>query len=163
MAATGGMLNSYAMVGQSAIDLWQQNVEPVGVTLIAYAFARIGAVDEIRRLIGLYRGQPLSFDAALLARVPIGRDHEGYWADIPAMPARSPRYNPLAAATPATRVRVAGAFPWLRQGWTLLEDDRRVPMQRLAKLAGHLRPSLFTTLTKDAGDELAALLAKGEL
>ncbi len=145
--------------------------DPVLGALAAYAYARAGAVDEIRRLVYFYseHKQPAPFDAVLLARLPIKRDALGYTADVPAVAERPPRSQIESnrgwtyQATRPAEVRVAGSFPWLRQGWTLLEDDFRPEFRKLARFAGELRPGVVTTLAPHAGEELAALVDKGDI
>lgn len=148
-----------------------KHADPVLGVLAAYAYARAGAVDEIRRLVYFYseHQQPAPFDAVLLARLPIKRDKLGYSADVAPVAERAPRSQIESArswtyrATPAAHIRVAGGFPWMRQGWTLLEDDFRPELRRLARFAGELRPGVVTTLAPQAGQELAALVRKGEV
>jgi hypothetical protein len=94
---------------------------------------------------------------------------DGPWliAEIPAVPEREARneteakYNFTRQATPGGRVPVAGGFPWLRQGWPLVEDRRE--FRNLAPFADKLRPSVFTTLNPRRGRELAELIRRGEL
>jgi hypothetical protein len=167
-AATGGALTDpYEM---AAVLRDHKHDDPVLGALAAYAYARAGAVDEIRRMTYFYgaNSQPAPFDAVLLARVQIKRDRFGYMASIPAVPRREWRTDAerhrewTFEATPAISVRVAGGFPWLRQGWALLEDDFRPEFRRLARFTSGLRPSVFTTLEPRAGEELASLVSKGD-
>jgi hypothetical protein len=148
-----------------------KHTDPVLGAMAAYAYARAGAVEEIRRLTYFYaqHDQPAPFDAVLLARVPIKRDGLGYLAQIPAVAGREPRSDIEKSrgftyrATPAGSVWVAGSFPWLRQGWALLEDDFRPEFRKLARFATQLRPSVFTTFTPDAGEEIAKLVREGKV
>lgn len=168
-AATGSLLTDPFELAAKLRD--GKHDDPVLGALAAYAYARAGAIDEVRRTTFFYGyySQPAPFDAVLLARVPIERDAAGYWAAIPAVPARdcrSPSERTRAwtyEATPPIRVRVGGGFPWLRQGWALLEDDFRPEFRKLFRYAGALRPSTFTTLAPEAGEELASKLKRGEL
>jgi hypothetical protein len=61
---------------------------------------------------------------------------------------------------------VAGGFPWLRQGWALL-DAVSLPVHggliELAQTRGILRPFPFTTLAPDAGYRLAELITSGKV
>jgi len=148
-----------------------KHTDPVLGALAAYAYARAGAVDEIRRLVYFYseHNQPAPFDAVLLARLTIRRDNLGYSAHVAPVAERAPRSQIESErswtyrATRAAQVRVAGGFPWLRQGWTLLEDDFRPEFRRLAEFAGELRPSVVTTLASQAGEKLAELVRKGDI
>ncbi len=143
--------------------------DPVLGALAAYAYAQAGAIEDIRRTCFFYaeRSQPVPFDAALLARIPLERRGPNLIAHVPPVPERAPRNEAEAAAhytfgaTPAGTVDVAGAFPWLRQGWALLEDRRE--FQALSRFATSLLPSVFTTFHPRASQEVAALIRSGEL
>ena len=163
-AATGAPLGDLYKMAALLRD--GKHDDPVLGALAAYAYSRAGSVDDVRRTVYYYarNNQPAPFDAILLARVKIEQDEFGYTARIPAVPKRELRANEERGrawtyeATPAAQVRVAGGFPWLRQGWALLEDDFRPEFRRLAAFARELRPSVFTTLTPAAGEELARLV-----
>lgn len=149
----------------------QKHADPVLGALAAYAYARAGAIDDIRRLCDFYRqrGQPVPFDAVLLGRLRTVRDAEGLFALVPPVESRQPRTaleerRPWTyQTTPGGRVAVAGGFPWLRQGWALLEDDFRPEFRTLSRFAWGVRPGVFTTLNPAAGRELAAAISKGDL
>jgi hypothetical protein len=168
-AATGATLGDPYDLAAKLRDF--KHTDPVLGALAAYAYARAGAIQDIDRLVYFYaqRGQPAPFDAVLLARLEIDRDRHGYMARVPAVAARAPRSEVERSrtwtyqATPATPVRVAGGFPWFRQGWALLEDDFRDPFRKLAKFAPKLAPGIVTTLERKAGAELAELLRNGEI
>jgi hypothetical protein len=165
-AATNAVTNHFEL---AALLRREKHADPVLGALAAYAYARAGAIEDIRRTCSFYaeRGQPLPFDAALLARVPLTADGPWLIADIPAVAERKPhndteaKYGFTYEATPGGRVPVAGGFPWLRQGWALLEDRRE--FRELATFTEGLRPSVFTTLNPRRGRELAELIRKGEL
>jgi hypothetical protein len=148
----------------------QKHIDPVLGALASYAYARAGAIEDIRRLCYFYREhrQPLPFDAALLARVPIRPGKNGNWvAHIPKTRPREPRNSVeqrrafTYRATPAAEIEVAGHFPWLRQGWALLEDDFRPEFRRLAEFVPGLRPGLFSSFKRASGEALAALIEGG--
>ncbi len=167
-----------AAVGQDLGDPFElaaqlrdgKHADPVLGALASYAYARAGAIEDIRRLCYFYcyHNQPVPFDAVLLARVPIHRGDHGNWvAEIPATPERAP-YNATERlrdftfrATPPGSIEVAGHFPWLRQGWALLEDDFRPEFRRLAEFVPGLRPSLFSSFKREAGGALANLIEGG--
>jgi hypothetical protein len=166
-AATGGSLGDpYDLAARLRDD---KHDDPVLGALAAYAYARVGAIDEVRRMCAYYglNQQPAPFDAVLLARAPLVRDADGYICEIPAVAERLPRNNAekmrffTYQATPAVQVRVAGSCPWLRQGWALLEDDFRPEFRGLASLASGVRPDVFTTLTPLAGRDLADRIRRG--
>lgn len=166
-AATGGSLGDPYELAALLRD--NKHEDPVLGALAAYAYARVGAIDEVRRMCAFYNfnNQPAPFDAVLLARAPLVRDEEGYICHIPAVAERSPRNQAEVnraftyEATTAVPVRVAGSCPWLRQGWALLEDDFRPEMRSLAALATGVRPDMFTTLTPTTGRDLAARIRRG--
>lgn len=148
-----------------------KHTDPVLGALAAYAYARAGAIEEIRRLVYFYaeHDQPAPFDAVLLARVNVSRDGLGWIAHIPPVEERTPRSPEESRrswtyrSTPAANVRVAGGFPWLRQGWALLDDDFRPKFRELARFAPRVKPSFVTTLDAAEGSELAALIRNGEV
>lgn len=153
----------------AAILRYEKHADPVLGALAAYAYARAGAIEDIRRTCYFYaqRNQPLPFDAALLARIPLERQGPLLVAKVPAVPERAARNDAEARAgftwqaTPAAQVAVAGTFPWLRQGWALLEDRRG--FGELAQFTAGLRPSVFTTFDPRRGRELAEFIRRGEL
>ena len=55
---------------------------------------------------------------------------------------------------------VAGAFPWLRQGWSLLEDESpsELIIDGLTELQGELKASPFLTLTAKGGEDLKTMI-----
>jgi len=139
--------------------------------MAAYVYSRAGAFDEIRRLCYFYaqRRQPVPFDAVLLARLKVQRKRGGWIAKIPAVRLRSPKNEAEARrgftyrGTPSASVVVGGHFPWLRQGWSLLEDDFRRDFRRLSRFARGIRPSLFTSFTPDIGEYLADAIREGDV
>ena len=169
LAATGASFGDPYDLAAKLRDF--KHIDPVLGAVAAYAYARAGAIDEIRRLVYFYseHSQPAPFDVVLLARLAITRDELGLSAHVPAVPERAPRSQIehdrrwTYQSTPETQVRVAGGFPWLRQGWSLLEDDFRLEFRRLGRFAAQLGPSPVTTLKPEAGAELAALVRKGDV
>jgi hypothetical protein len=180
---TTGLL-AYRQAEYAAGLLWHfrqrfAHVNPLLGVIAAYLFDAAGDRDGIRRLASLYPedGQPVPFDVALLAGVPGRRGRDGVVRiDLPAVPARAPRTDEEASSFVDVRrfglfdarraVRdavVAGGFPWLRQGWSLLDLAALPVHPEVVALAGHLRPSLFTALGRDGGRRLAALIEQGEV
>jgi hypothetical protein len=168
-AATGQLLGQPYDVAAELRET--KHIDPVYGALAAYIYARASETDEIRRLLYFYGelGQPAPFDAVLLARVPVERGPWGWVARVPAVPARTPRSRIESErsftfeATPAIYVHIAGGFPWLRQGWALLEDDFRPSFRHLYRLAKGLVPSTFTTFRPAFGEQIRSLISKGEL
>lgn len=167
--ATGQLLGQPYDVAAKLREM--KHMDPVYGALASYLYARGSEIDEIRRLLYFYgkNGQPAPFDAVLLARIPITRSESGWSAHVPAVRERPPRSPTEAArgytfeATPAIDVSVAGGFPWLRQGWALLEDDFRPDFRKLYRFARHLAPSTFTTFVPEIGDEFQRLIVQGEI
>ena len=166
-AVTGGVSDPFKLATQLRE---RKHADPVLGALAAYAYARAGAIEDIRRLCHFYveEGQPVPFDAVLLARVPVQRVGLDLFAEIPSVSAREPR-NELEEeheysyrGTAGGLVTVAGSFPWLRQGWALLDDDFRTHFRRLSPFAQALLPTVFTTLSSNAGRELATKIRRGE-
>ncbi|MBR0850725.1 hypothetical protein JQ543_23490 [Bradyrhizobium diazoefficiens] len=168
-AATGQVLADPFDLAARLRD--QKHTNPVLGALAAYAYSRAGAIDDIRRLVYFYakHQQPAPFDAVLLARAPIVAGEHGFVCEVPAVEARDPLNDAERArawthqATPSAVISVGGSFPWLRQGWSLLEDDFRPEFRSLARLARGLLPSLFTAFDFHTGREVADRLAAGDL
>ena len=101
----------------------------------------------------------------VMQRVKTGRRDDLTTADIPAVPKRLPRTDNEAAtswayeATPKIEGIVAGAFPWLRQGWAMI-DEEDVPLipEGLEELRSSVLAAPFTTLDPSGGRHLARLL-----
>lgn len=66
----------------------------------------------------------------------------------------------MRAKTPRATGIVAGAFPWLREGWALLDSEGESGLYPadLARIAVEILPAPFTTLTRAGGAQLARLL-----
>ncbi len=146
--------------------------DPVLGVLAAYLHDRAGDLDNVIRTACYFVqfGQPIPFDIALLARLPARRRPDGLIeVTVPAVAAApAPREGKTAlpdylrAATPAVTGLVAGAFPWLREGWSLLDrdDDSGLYPPELASLTQALTPALFTTLSAEGGRALVGVLER---
>lgn len=141
--------------------------DPVRGVIAAYLYDSQGDVDSIRQIAFYYcdAGQPIPYDVALLARLEVHSGRDGLVARIPPIRSRKARSAAetkvgwATRATPAAKGVIAGAFPWLRQGWPLLEDaDPPLVAGGVAELVLHLGPAPFTTLDADAGLRLAKLI-----
>lgn len=149
---------------------YQKHSNPVAGVIAAYLYNRIGDIDNIRRIALYYiqAGEPVPFDVALLARVSSERDSKGeIFITVPSVEAREGFGRDDAAFTrnamEGGRGVVAGAFPWLRQGWILLDDEGEGALYPpgLSHLAQYLLPAPFTTLRGDGGRMLAHWLERG--
>ena len=61
------------------------------------------------------------------------------------------------------RAVVAGIFPWLRQGWALLEggdDPWSLILPQLSEIQKELLPTPFTTLTPHGGEFLREIFRR---
>jgi hypothetical protein len=96
----------------------------------AYLYDSIGDVNGIRQIAYYYaaEGQPIPYDVALLAQVPAERCDGLMWAHIPSVAQREPRTEHerehawAFSATDSISGVVGGFWPWMRQGWTFLDD-----------------------------------------
>ena len=143
-----------------------KHADPMLGVLAAYLHDSMGDLANVRRTAFFFaaQGQPIPFDIALLGRLEAHRDAEGLLRVlVPPVPeAEGTRNIPLfmRRATPPVEGVLAGAFPWLRQGWDRLDPEGRSDLYPpgLAQLTPQLLPTPFTTLTAIGGDHLAHLL-----
>jgi hypothetical protein len=143
-----------------------KHADPMLGVLAAYLHDSMGDLANVHRTAFYFaqQGQPIPFDIALLGRLEAHRDAEGLVrVRVPEVAeAEGARQIPvyMRSATPPIEGVLAGAFPWLRQGWDRLDPDGRSDLYPpgLAQLTPHLLPAPFTTLTAIGGDHLAHLL-----
>jgi hypothetical protein len=146
-----------------------KHADPVFGVVSAYLYDAIGDTDSIRRMAYYYTryGQPIPYDIALLAQL------EGDWKDgllyanVPAVAKRDPRSNDerqfswTYSATTAASGVVGGFWPWMRQGWSFLEDfvadGSPLIKPELIVLQKSLTTARFTTIDNRGGRKLAAL------
>jgi hypothetical protein len=159
-------------VADLAIALRQgKHADPVLGVISAYLYASIGDIDSIRAMAYYYigYGQPIPYDIALLGQLPGLADPAGFRTIVPAVKARRPRtdqeerFRWTHAATPEARGTIAGLWPWMRQGWTFLDDDpsdqgSALILPGLLDLREHLTSARFATLNAAGGKKLAASL-----
>jgi hypothetical protein len=152
------------------VDLRQsKHADPVFGVVSAYLYDAIGDTDSIRRMAYYYTryGQPIPYDIALLAQLD-GRWKDGLlYADVPAVAERDPRskdelqFSWTYSATPASSGVVGGFWPWMRQGWSFLEDfaadGSPLIKPELIALQKSLATARFTTMDDKGGPKLAAL------
>lgn len=166
-----GALTAPAAYGLAARLRDDKESDPVRSVLAAYLYDTQGDAESVHRTAWSMarHGLPIPFDIAVLGRMPAARDADGLLSvTIPATRSRAPR-------SAAERIRpwthgetgemsapVAGAFPWLRQGWTLLEDEAPSPLvpDALVRVAEHVRPFPFTTLSAEGGRQLRAIVGR---
>jgi hypothetical protein len=163
-----GALRAHAAT-DLAITLRQgKHVDPVRGVISAYLYDSIGDVDSIRRMAYYYvlRGQPIPYDIALLGQLRGQRRGQGLLrATVPPVPARKPRTKDERAfrwthsATPRATGVVGGFWPWLKQGWALLDDPApngsTLVLPGPVEVTDRLTPARFTTLDDRGGRRLA--------
>lgn len=147
----------------------QKHEDPVLGVLACYLHDRAGDIDNIRRTAYYFAavGQPIPFDIALLARLKTHRS-QGGWLEVEIPPVEEASARPgrialpeyMRAKTPQAIGIVAGAFPWLREGWALLDPESESGLYPadLARIAADILPAPFTTLTPAGGAQLTRLL-----
>jgi hypothetical protein len=170
-----GVLSAEARYDLAARLREEKADDPVRGVIAAYIYDSLGDLDSVRRVANYLTaaGVPVPYDVALLGRLTASRLATGpIVVEIPETPLRTPRSPEensrkwTFAATPRVpsidfqAPRVGGAFPWLRQGWLLLEDEdpSDLVIDGLAKLRAELLPSPFTTLTAEGGRRLKAMI-----
>lgn len=170
--STMASLAASGLAGDQAPEVAKQlrankHADPMMGVIAAWLHYAVGDVDNIRRTAFFFaeRNQPVPFDIALLCRLKAWRDDDGVMrVDIPPVDE-----NPTTDSVPwFMRERthgfvgavLAGRFPFLRQGWALLDSEGHGDLYPpcLSRIARHLRPAPFTTLDPDGGAKLAALL-----
>jgi hypothetical protein len=143
-----------------------KHADPMLGVLSAYLHDSMGDLDNVRRTAFFFAlsGQPIPFDIALLGRLEAHRDAKGLVrvAVPPVSEAEGTRSIPsyMKCSTNAIEGVLAGAFPWLRQGWGRLDPEGRpdLYLPGLAQLTPYLLPAPFTTLTAMGGSQLSHLL-----
>lgn len=138
--------------------------DPVLAILTAWRFDAIGDMGSVQRLAAHFAAarQPIPFDIALLADLPINRMTNGpVVAELAALPEEPSNGRPhwLHAATSATTAVIAGAVPFLTAGWELLDAGHPLAFSGFETILPHLRLAApFTTLSPEGGTRLAQLL-----
>lgn len=128
--------------------------------LAAYAYDRASADEEIMSIGGYFAfsGQQVPFDVALLLRRTIQKSANGALQIETVLPVEIPGVGGQTKIA-----QVAGTFPLMTRGWSLLELESEAISARLIDLRKHLVRSLWTTLTPQGGILMAQLLRNGEL
>jgi hypothetical protein len=173
-AMEGGALRANAKI-DLAVELRQEkHADPVRGVISAYLYDSIGDLESIRRMAYYYiqHDQPIPYDIALLAQLR-GELRDGLlWAHVPAVPRRKARteteerFEWTWNETPAVEGWVGGLWPWMRQGWTFLDnpaaDGSTLTLPGLIELTEHLKSGRFATLDAQGGHELAGLFKLGQ-
>jgi len=142
--------------------------DPAAAAVLAYLFDAEGRTEHIRALAHMFadQGRPVPFDVALLANLQGERDRGGQIrVTLPELhdnAAAKAFLGPSSISGPVQGVPVAGGFPWLRQGWGLLEATTLPFQPQLAAFRTDLTPAPFTTLRQQGGLRLASLIRQGE-
>lgn len=158
------------VVTDLAVNLrMQKHVDPVLGVISAYLYDSISDTDNIRRMAFYYtqHQQPIPFDIALLAHLEGKREGGQLTARIPKVAARKPRtdtearYSWTHESTPASEGVVGGLWPWMKQGWALLdddEDDSTLVLPDLLEVRRDLTGGRFATLKMRGAKHLIARL-----
>ncbi|PDT50589.1 MULTISPECIES: caspase family protein [Sinorhizobium] len=103
-----------------------KHLDPMMGVIAGYLYNSAGDIDNIRRVAYYYadHGQPIPFDIAMLARLPLIDDNGGFRTHVPSVPQAenledgAPRFT--LNRTRAAEGRVGGVSPILRAGWPYL-------------------------------------------
>ncbi|MGY4296135.1 hypothetical protein ACVWXN_004230 [Bradyrhizobium sp. i1.4.4] len=164
-----GMLSEKMGYDQAARLRERKERDPVRGVIAAYIYDALGDRDSVHRVAWYLAdaGVPIPFDVALLGHLSSAKSSSGLLeVEIPDTPRRKSR-SPEESnrpwtfdSTPFTRAPVAGVFPWLRQGWSLLEDEDSsdLVMEGLVDLRSELLRSPFTTLSARGGQRLKTMI-----
>jgi hypothetical protein len=149
-----------------------KHADPVLGVISAYLYDSIDDVDSIRRMAYYYiqHHQAIPYDIALLAQITGRLNGSGLLeVDVPIVPAREPRTEKERVTqwtweeTSAATGIVAGFWPWMKQGWTFLDDPTDAEFglihPSIPELRQHLTAARFTTLSEHGGTRLAALMS----
>jgi hypothetical protein len=145
----------------------EKHVDPILGVIAAYMYFSRGDIESIAQIAYFCTSadQAIPFDIALLAGLQTKRSDGHLVAQVPAIHERTPRshleekYEWTFRHTPAAAGLVAGTFPWLRQGWSLIDEARGALVDPLLdEIASELVPATFTTLTPTGGTRLAESL-----
>jgi hypothetical protein len=167
-------LDRAALRADAATDLAVQlrikkHSNPVLGVISAYLYDAIGDIDSIRRMASFYAmyDEAIPYDIALLGGLRGERKEHGFVVEIPEVKKRTPRtkaereHSWTHCRMKARTGLVGGLWPWMRQGWTFLDDAGDVSspliLPGLVDLRSGLMRSRFTTFEKDAALALARL------
>lgn len=142
---------------------WDKHANPMLGIVAAYLYNNVGDIDAIRRMSAFYaeHRQDLPFDIALLARVPLRRNKEGFLVNMPGVSEIAKDKRPVGApsftwqSTKGSEQSVAGATPLLPAGWRLLHNSKYRIHKRCAEILSSLTNSAISTF---AGKENGKVL-----
>lgn len=143
-----------------------KHADPMLGVLAAYLHEAMGDLANVHRTAFYFaeRDEPIPFDIALVGRLAARQDADGLVRVVIPAVAKAERARNVPGymknATPQAEGVLAGAFPWMRQGWALIDQEGRPGLYPagLADIAAHLLPAPFTTLNAQGGARLASLL-----
>jgi hypothetical protein len=145
-----------------------KHANPILGALAAYLYDAIGDINSIRRIAWFYAAanEPIPFDVALLAQIRITREAGigTLAAEVPEVRRSHPesdgelRFPELSKRTFAINGTVAGEWPLLRQGWSVLDEDELPLLPDITAIGRSLTGAPFATLRADGGGALASLL-----
>jgi hypothetical protein len=151
-----------------AVGLRQEkHYDPVLGVISAYLYDSIGDIANIRRMAYYYtlHRQPIPYDIALLAQLQGDWQDDRLWVEVPEVSEQKPESAKEPSwtheRTPAARGEVGGLWPWMRQGWTFLDDpvDLGSTLVRpgLLPLMRHMARGRFAMLDAEGGRGLAEI------
>jgi hypothetical protein len=167
-------MESGALRGSDASDLAvnlrkKKFRDPVLGVISAYLYDSIGDIDNIRRMAFyyVYNEMAIPYDIAMLAQLRGERRDGLLWAHVPPVLERPPQTEAERSAdwthsrTDPVFGKVGGLWPWMRQGWTFLDDPAddgsTLISPGLIELIRHLAPGRFPLFDAEGGRRLAEL------
>jgi hypothetical protein len=159
-------------IADLTVDLRQlKHADPTLGVISAYLYDSVGDIESIRRMAYYYidNFQAIPYDIALLAQVEGRRNAEGLLeVTVPEVSARAPltekerQFTWTFEQTPSRSGVVGGFWPWMRQGWTFLDDpsDSELGLidPAISAVRSQLTSARFTTFTEKGGTDLVKLL-----
>ncbi|HHM9318370.1 TPA: caspase family protein [Pseudomonas aeruginosa] len=137
-----------------------KHIDPTLGAIASYLYDYTGDIDSIRRMAFYYclYAQPMPFDVAFMGLLSTKERRGGIVAEVPPIPARPwslandrlPGW--VTKATDGEEGRVAGLWPWLRQGWQFMEDpapQEEAAAEGLRDVAKFLLPSQFSSFKEE--------------
>lgn len=124
-----------------------KHINPAFGVLAAYAYERGGRIDEVASIAWYFahRNEFVPFDVISLLSA------YGDPADM---------IN--AHGVPPPKITVAGGFPMLTQGWSMLDTESGAKPE-LVKLRAGLMDSVWTAFDTDIGNRFAEMITQGEI
>ncbi|WP_336693530.1 caspase family protein [Delftia acidovorans] len=140
-----------------------KHVNPILGAIASYLYDYAGDIDSIRRMAFYYcsRNQAIPFDIAFMGLLHTRiSGHGGFVAEVPEVQERPsssanaglPRW--ITSATPSMAGKVAGLWPWLRQGWQFMDNPmppEKNAAEGLNDFTRFLLPSQFSSFKAEGG------------